>query len=427
MTKLRMVFETVLMVLIVGVGGGTVGQAGPPEPISFLHYYGLASSSAYAYRAINALVDVINRDHPEFSVKAVNFEQEAFKTAIKAMLAGGNPPDLFTYWAGAKVQALVDAGYLEPLDDLWAQANLNDRFTPAITQAVSHNGHQYALPLTIDYAAFFYNAKIFREHGLTAPTTWVEFIEVCRRLKAAGVTPIALGARERWPAQFWFDYLLLRTAGPDYRQKLMLGQAAYTDPEVKQAYALWKEMMDQGFFNQNPQVYDWWDAGKMVFSGQAAMTLMGSWIMALFDGQLGWQQQRDYDFFSFPVIDANVPLTAVGPIACVALPRERKAAAKTVLAYFSEIAPQQAMSQIIGSLSSNKNVPAAFYTPMQQRILKIIGETPHWAFNYDLATPPPVAEIGLNSFVEFLKQPDRYPEILEKTQQQAQQYFQVNN
>ena len=54
----------------------------------------------------------------------------------------------------------------------------------------------------------------------------------CKTLKGAGVKPFALGSKNRWPAQFWFDYILLRTAGPEYRAKLMAGEASYTDPEV---------------------------------------------------------------------------------------------------------------------------------------------------------------------------------------------------
>jgi multiple sugar transport system substrate-binding protein/raffinose/stachyose/melibiose transport system substrate-binding protein len=49
-----------------------------------------------------------------------------------------------------------------------------------------------------------------------------------------------LGSRERWPAQFWFDYLLLRTAGPKYRAELMAGEKSYTDPEVVRVMEMWK-------------------------------------------------------------------------------------------------------------------------------------------------------------------------------------------
>jgi len=393
--------------------------AAQPEPIIFLHYY----SSSHGEAAMDKMINIINTEHPQFHVKATSFKHEPFKVSIKAMLVGGNPPDIFLYWAGARVQSLVDAGYLESIDDLWEQTNLDERFTPAVAQACTYNGHKYVIPLTQFYVAFFYNKEIFDEHNIPVPNTWAEFLTVCQQLKAAGITPIALGSMNRWPAQFWFDYLLLRTAGPEYRQRLMTGNASYLDTEVKKVFASWKQLVEQGYFNQNPNVYNSSEAAKMVFHNQAAMTLMGTWKMGILD-QLGWQQQQDYDFFPFPSIDPNVPGTSVGPIDGVVLPKKGEIkAAKTVLPYFSEIAPQQEMSQAVSSLSPNQNVPRSDYTELQQRILNIIAETPYWAFNYDLATPPSVAEAGLDSFAKFLDHPDRYLEILNELEAQAKAYF----
>ena len=408
-----------MVILLFSITGMTYAEH--VEVINFVHYYYTPPASL----GIENVVTVINREHPEFQVQPARFEQEAFKVTIKAMLAGGNPPDTFSYWAGARTQALVDAGYLEPLDDLWEQARLDERFAPAVARVCTYNGQKYLAPLSQYYVAFFYNTQIFKTHGIAIPHTWEEFLHVCRQLKAAGVTPVALGAQDKWPAQFWFDYLLLRTAGPEYRQRLMTGDASYTDPEVRRAYELWRDLLAQDFFIPHPELYRWYDAAKMVFQGQAAMILMGNWISFLFDGALGWKQQQDYDFFPFPVIDPAVPGVSLGPIDGLLLPRNRKVqTAKTVLPYFSEIAPQQEMSRVNGSLSPNMTMPLSFYTDLQQRMLITIKETPYWAFNYDLATPPLVAEIGLNSFVEFLKQPEQYLTILEETESQAKQRFQ---
>ncbi len=71
--------------------------------------------------------------------------------------------------------------------------------------------------------------------------------------KAAGIVPISLGSMNQWPAQFWFDYLILRTAGAEYRAKLMAGEAAYTDPEVVRAMELWAELVDAGCFADGRQ------------------------------------------------------------------------------------------------------------------------------------------------------------------------------
>ena len=83
--------------------------------------------------------------------------------------------------------------------------------------------------------------------------------------------------------------------------------------------------------------------------------------------------------------------------------------------------PQQKMSRGSGALSPNMTVPPSFYTDLQQRILDAIRAAPNWAFNYDLATDPDVAELGLNAFAKFLDQPDAISAILKDVEQQKQQ------
>lgn len=139
--------------------------------------------------------------------------------------------------------------------------------------ATLYNGQRYLIPFGYHYAGMFYNTKVMADAGVTEfPKTWDEFIALCETLKAAGVTPIALGSMNRWPAQFWFDYLLLRTAGPEYRAKLMAGEASYNDPEVVRTMELWKELVDAGYFVADANAYDWTDAstGRQRRSGDDA-------------------------------------------------------------------------------------------------------------------------------------------------------------
>lgn len=387
-------------------------HAGKSEQIIFLHYWTGPLSGG-----INEMVDLFGERNPEFRVRATGFEHESFKIGIKVMLRSGNPPDLFSYWAGARVQALVDEDRLAPIDGLWTKAKMDKRFAPAVAKACAYNGRKYAIPVTQHFAAFFYNAKIFRDCGIHVPDTWPEFLSVCEKLKSKGITPVALGSREKWPAQFWFDYLLLRTAGPEYRRRLMTGAASYTDAQVKKAFSIWKALLDNGCFIANPNAFDWSEASKMVFHGEAAMTLMGTWIIGLFDGRLGWKQGADYDFFPFPEIDPKIPGASVGPIDVIVLSKEGKVAeAGRALEYFSDVEPQKRMSKGSGALAPNRNIPPEFYSDLQRRIIETIGKTRHWAFNYDLATSPKAAEAGLECFAKFLERPGNFEAVLAETE-----------
>lgn len=389
------------------------------DKLIFLHYWTGALSGG-----INEMTETFNRSTPGITVEATGFEHESFKVGINAMLASGRPPDMFSYWAGAKIQKLVDQGYLAPIENIWQSAKLDEVFTPAVTAACTYDGRKYALPLTQHYVAFFYNKRLFEKHKLAPPQTWGDFLYACKTLKEAGVTPLALGSREKWPAQFWFDYLLLRTAGPKYRERLMTGEASYTDTEVKNAFDLWKKLFDVGYFNKSPNQYDWAEAAQLVHSGEAAMTLMGTWVIGLFDGKLNWKQGTDYDFFRFPVMDNAVPMTALGPIDAIVIPSKGDPAkAKQALAYFSDPGPQMEMSRGSGALSPSRAIPPSFYTPLQGRILNVIRATPNWAFNYDLATPPDVAEAGLNGFKKFVNNPGSYNDILIDLEKSSKHHF----
>ena len=106
-----------------------------------------------------------NKENPQYNLVATPVDHEAFKTSIRVMLAGGNPPNLFSYWAGARVQFIVDAGQLAPIDDVYETNKLNDLFPPAVKQGCTYNGHKYFLPLTQHFVAFFYNKAIFKKAG----------------------------------------------------------------------------------------------------------------------------------------------------------------------------------------------------------------------------------------------------------------------
>jgi ABC-type glycerol-3-phosphate transport system substrate-binding protein len=352
---------------------------------------------------------------------------EDFKTGILVRAAGNSLPDVFSYWAGARTQFVVDAGNIMPIDAMWAADKLDDVVAKSVADgATLYNGKRYLVPFGYHYAGMFYNPKVMAEAGITSmPKTWDELIAACKTLREKDIDPIALGSKNRWPAQFWFDYLLLRTAGPDYRAKLMSGAASYTDPEVKKAMGLWRDLVDAGCFAPNSNANDWTDASDQVARGDAAMTLMGTWITGYWNGQ-GLEPGTDYDFFEFPVIVEGVPNAVVGPVdgwLIAANAKNAEGAQKLVSWLASDPAVQAKWAQIQGALSPNVKVDVSTYTPVMQRALQAVNNADAFAFNYDLATPPPVAEVGLNMFAEFMNDSSNIDGLMDKTQAAAADAF----
>ena len=328
---------------------------------------------------------------------------EDFKTGILAGVAAGVLPDVFSYWAGARVQFVVDAGALQPIDDLWDAAGLDDVVPAGVAAAATvYNGSRYFIPFNIHYAAFFYNPKVWAEAGIDVPDSWDGLLEAFAAFEMQGIDPIALGSQFRWPGQFWFDYLLLRTAGPDYRAALMAGDASYEDAEVVRAMEMWKELIDAGYFVDDANAYDWVDAADQVANGEAAVTLMGTWIGGYWKAQ-DLVPGEDYDFFDFPEIDM-VPQAGVGPIdGWVMTTSADAASAGALLEYLiNNVDTQTLWNTSYGSISPNVNVDPMAYDVVAAKAGASIAAAAVYAFNYDLATTPPVAECGLDMFSAFM-------------------------
>jgi multiple sugar transport system substrate-binding protein/raffinose/stachyose/melibiose transport system substrate-binding protein len=415
----RSLMLAALMASAAGIAGPAFAQSGE---VTISHYF----TGELGLKAFNEQVARFEQASG-LKMKESPVGHEDFKTDILVRAAGNSLPDVFSYWAGARVAFIVKSNSLRPIDDMWAKDKLDGVIAkPIADSATLYDGKRFLVPFNYHYAGMFYNKKVLADAGVTAlPATWDEFLALCKTLKDKGVAPIALGSKNRWPAQFWFDYLLLRTAGPDYRARLMAGEASYDDPEVAAAMTLWKDMLDAGLFVENANADDWTDAADKVARGDAAMTLMGTWITGYWNG-VGLKPGEDYDFFQFPKIKDGVPNAAVGPVdgLVVSANAANPEGAEKFLAFMvSDTDVQAKWAEAQGALSANVNVDPKTYNVVMQSAAKTVAEAEAFAFNYDLATPPPVAEVGLSMFTRFIDDPSKMDEILKAVATDAKAAF----
>jgi ABC-type glycerol-3-phosphate transport system substrate-binding protein len=420
MKNKRLMVAILVMLVAAFTVTPTLSQDDLMGDFTLSHYFG-----GFGGEFIDGIVDDFIAENPGLMHAASPVDHEQFKTSILVQLAGGNPPDTFSYWAGARIQFVVDGGRLQPIDDIWEANDMDSQFPQAvIDNAATYDMYKYAVPLTLHWVGMFYNTALFEEVGAMVPSTWDELVDVAEKFKMAGKPAFALGSIEPWTAQFWFDMLLLRTAGNDYRQQLMSGEASYTDPEVVRAFGLWKELVDAGYFYPDANAYNWTEAANQVANGEAGMTLMGTWIGGHYAGN-EMSPGEDYDYFSFPTIDEDVPRASLGPIDTfvVSADAPNPDAAKAFLVYLTNPDVQWAFAEGAGNLAPSVLVDTSNYNDVVARIAAEIAADPVFAFNYDLATPPPVAEVGLASFSEFMANPGDYEAMLARVQEEAQAEF----
>lgn len=388
--------------------------------VNIVHYFSGDLGKEY----MTKIIDGFNQANPQYKVVDNTTGHEDFKTQILVMLAGENPPDIFSYWAGARTQFVVDADRLMALDEWWSANKMDDAIPASLKPLATYNGKIYAVPMNAHIVGLFYNPKAMEKAGVTElPETWDEMMAVCDKLVAAGISPFALGSKNQWPAQYWFDYLISRTAGPEYRTKLMDGKAAYTDPEVAKALELWKGLIDKGYFVKDANGYDWTDAADQVAKGEAAMTLMGTWITGYWDGN-GLVAGTDYDFFPFPVIDPAVPVVVHGSIDAWTIPADtkNKEGAEALLSAFLDPKNQAEWAKGQGALAANKNTDSSIYNSVMKKAADYLAQV-DFLSGYDLSTTPPMATGGLNMFAQIMGDPSKYKDYMEQTEAVAKDVF----
>ena len=414
------VLSASLALLASAVPGAAMAEDEAKAPVDTMHYFAAEFGGDAFAELLREYMAESGRD-----VYVNLVPHEAFKTVILTTLAGGNPPDFYTDWAGARVASRVNAGVVAPIDDMWEANDLDNAFPQGIIDsAATYGDGKYAMPLNYHVAAMWYNPSVMEAAGVAVPIeTWDDLKGACETLKGAGVIPFALGSTApAWPAQFWFDYILLRTAGPEYRAQLMAGEASYTDPEVINAMELWGELVGAGCFNEDANAKGYTDASDMVANGDAAMTLMGTWIVGYWGD--AFEPGVDYDMFPFPAIDLSIESAVVGPVDALSVSAggDNPEGAKEVLAFFATPEVQAKWAAGQGALPVNVNAETPD-NPTLVKALELAGAAETYNFNYDLATPPAPSEVGLDMFQKFMHDSSDIPGLMEETQSGVETAF----
>ena len=206
----------------------------------------------------------------------------------------------------------------------------------------------------------------------------------------------------------------------------MAGEASYTDPEVVRAMELWKELFDAGCFPDGATAnsLDWNDAADQLVNGEAAMNLMGTWLMGHVNGN-GFEPEVDYDFFEFPVIDEGVPSAVVGPVDgwVTAADAANSEGAMEMLAYLAKPEAQLAWSKVQGNIPTNVTSDMSQVDNITKRAAEVAAASETYNFNYDLTTPDAAAVVGLSMFQQFINDQSDIAGLLEKTESEIAATF----
>ncbi len=145
---------------------------------------------------MNKLLEEYNRFSPHVKIQFKPTNPSDYNATLRLQLDSGTGPDLMYARSYATGQELFDAGYFADCTDI---PGLMTNFTATnLAPWQTSDGKMFAVPFAAVSHAVYYNKDIFAKEGLSIPTTWEEFLQLCATLKTKGYTPLANGLADEW-------------------------------------------------------------------------------------------------------------------------------------------------------------------------------------------------------------------------------------
>jgi len=366
--------------------------------------YASYASDEGAREADEQLVELFRAANPDSNLEHSITDHEAFKQAIRTYLVADPSPDVLTWFAGNRMAFFVDRGLAGDLSSLYEREGWYDTYAPGFVALASVDEAQYFVPTQYYWWAMYFRKSVLEANGLTPPETWDDLLAACDTLNEAGIIPIAIGTKAPWTAAAWFDFLNMRINGPEFHRDLMLLQESYTDPRVVAVFDAWRELYAHNCFLPDSAAYEWQDALDFMNRSEAAMYLMGGFIIDSVPDEI----EDDYDFVRFPIIDPDMPIGIDAPTDgyFMAVNAPNPEGAMDLLAFLGSQEAQQFAADTLGRLPTRTDVDVTNFTPAQQQGIALVQEADLVLQFYDRDTTPEMAEAGLNAFAEFISDPE---------------------
>jgi len=381
--------------------GARPAQAAPVK-ITLWH---IATGDDPFHPILQGAIDRFNASHSDVRFDAKAIKNEDFKNQLPAAISDNTQPDVFQTWGGGLLQSFEEAGVVRDIPELNSDAG--KKFAPGALAPSTFNGKHYAIPANLAGVFLWYNEDLFKSHNVQLPTTWSQFIAACQTFKAAGIIPVALGNKDKWPGGFWMDYLVSRIGGPDAFMKAFSRApgSSFADPVFVQAGAKIQEAARAGCFEDNPDAMNYGDTQPLVGKGQVAMQLQGDWNLGGLKQANNDLTQRSIKVLPFPAVEGGSgdPKVIVGGTG-QAFAISAKAPAETAGALIELLSSPEFGSAVAagGFIPALVGYDQQIQDPITRQMAKMLAETPYVQLYYDQFLPPALSQAHLDTTQQLI-------------------------
>ena len=365
------------------------------------HVTVLHVSDNAAQKAIwDQIANDYNAEHKGVKVEFKYLENEAFKAKLPTMLqADESRPDLFYSWGGGVMQAQDKAGFLK--DVTKDVASWESELSATAVDAFKVDGKVVGVPFEVGEVAFYYNKKLFEKAGVKAEEikSWDDFLGAVKKLKAAGITPLVVGAGEKWPMHFYYSYLVMRIGGEHALADAKAGKdGGFKNPTFVEAGKRLQELAALEPFQPGYLSTKHAESSGMFGDGKAAMDLMGQWLLSM-QGPNSTSgkglAEEDIGILSFPVVPGGKgkATDTLGGVNGWLVSKSAPPEAIDFLKFFSQQKYAKETAEKAAYIPVVKGSESAFTDPLFKRLADDLSQTTYHQNFFDQDLGPSVGRV----------------------------------
>lgn len=273
---------------------------------------------------MESVAEAFMDENPEIEVELFSTPEIKNRTYIESLKVVAAQEEFYDIVELKETKNLVEAGLLAPIPET---------VSSLVETEYDYQGVCYGVPRYSTTLGMIYNKDLFEELGLSVPETYGEFLQVCEKIKAAGIQPLALGAADIWHMKFWGNYL--------FQNYIVTqdGRVAWTRESTEGMLSDFRNLAQNGYIDVCYRTMSDSQTAQAVSSGQAAMVFTGPWMLPQIENlnqriRLGFFFLPGKDGIAYAMHDANVDW---GISAKTAGDKEKlEAAEKFLQFYYSE-------------------------------------------------------------------------------------------
>ena len=350
---------------------------------------------------MNSIAADFMAQNPDIKVELPFLENEAFKAKLTTLLQSADAPDVFHSWGGGVFYEQAAAGVLRPIEDVLSDEAKANVGTAGVSAFTAPDGHLYGVARDVSEVVLWYNKTLFEQAGVDPASmeTWEGFLAGVQAFKDAGITPIAIGAKDKWPAHFWWSKLVVRLAGKDGFEAAARGEGdGFAGEDFVKAGEYFLELAALDPWQEGFLAADYGSASGLFGDGLAAMHLMGDWDYgAMKDNSADKDGIPDDELgiLPFPTIegDKGDPTDTLGGLGGVLFSKNASDAAVKWIEFFNSPENQAKYAKDAYYIPIAKGAADGMTNPFKAQIAQNIGNA-HWHANFfDQALGPNVGGV----------------------------------